>query len=80
MATSSKTQPVEQDGKRLTRWKHDGDVRAWDLETGRLLRTCRHEPPRGTSEMQLFKDGTRHGRVLLWDLTKPPIGAGARGK
>jgi Tol biopolymer transport system component len=54
-----KTQPVEQDGKRLTRWKHDGDVRACDLETGRLLRTYRHEPPRGTSEMQLFKDGTR---------------------
>jgi WD40 repeat protein len=56
---TEKSQPVEQNGKRLRRWMHDGDVRAWDLETGRLLRTYRHDPPRGTSEMQLFKDGTR---------------------
>jgi WD40 repeat protein len=36
----------------------DGDLRAWDLETGRLLRTFRHDPPRGVWKCVLSPDGS----------------------
>ena len=50
---------VEQGGKRLRRWEMDGDVRAFDLATGQLRRTYRHEPPRNILRMRLSPDGTR---------------------
>jgi WD40 repeat protein len=43
--------------KRL-RWDFQGDLRAWDLATGRLLRTFRHQPARGIGWGKLSPDGT----------------------
>jgi WD40 repeat protein len=48
---------VERDGKRLIRWDYDGDVRCWDLATGRLQRTFKHQPGRNVRHMQLAPDG-----------------------
>jgi WD40 repeat protein len=50
---------VEQDEKKLTRWEMDGDVRAWDLATGELRDTYKHDPPRGISAMVPSPDGSR---------------------
>jgi WD40 repeat protein len=50
---------VEQGGKRLRRWKMDGDVRAFDVATGQLRRTYKHEPPRNILRMRLSPDGSR---------------------
>jgi WD40 repeat protein len=49
---------VERDGKRLFRWEFDGDVRAWDLETGELRERFQHDPPRNIRQMSLSPDGT----------------------
>ncbi|HWB11329.1 MAG TPA: WD40 repeat domain-containing protein [Pirellulales bacterium] len=38
---------VEKDGQRLARWEFDGDVRSWDVATGKLRHTFQHSPPRG---------------------------------
>jgi len=57
--TSKIVEQMEKDGKRLRRWICDGDVRTWDLATGRLLRTYKHEPPRNILHMELSPDGTR---------------------
>jgi WD40 repeat protein len=51
--------PVEQGGKRLRRWQMDGDVRVFDVATGQLRRTYKHEPPRSIVRMRLSPDGTR---------------------
>ena len=48
---------VENDGKKLTRWEFDGEVRAWDLATGRRRETFQHTPPRNITWMQLARDG-----------------------
>jgi WD40 repeat protein len=53
-----KRERVEKDGKKLTRWEYDGDVRAWDLTTGELVRTYKHSPPRGIGTMRLSPDGS----------------------
>jgi WD40 repeat protein len=50
--------PFEKDGKKWVRWDMDGDVRAWDLGTGELRHTFRHDPPRGVSAMVLSPDGS----------------------
>ncbi|HLJ93929.1 MAG TPA: WD40 repeat domain-containing protein [Gemmataceae bacterium] len=50
---------VEQGGKRQRRWEMDGDVRAFDLATGQLRRTYKHEPPRNILRMRLSPDGSR---------------------
>jgi WD40 repeat protein len=50
---------VDQAGKRLIRWTFDGAVRAWDLTTGQLQRTYKHQPPRNIISMQLSPDGTK---------------------
>jgi WD40 repeat protein len=50
--------PVEQDGKRLLRWKFESDVRAWDLASGQLRRTYKHQPAHGVVLMRLSPDGT----------------------
>jgi WD40 repeat protein len=48
---------VQKDGKRLIRWEPTGDVRAWDLDTGKLRATFEHRPARGISAMLLSPDG-----------------------
>ena len=50
---------VEDHGKRTWDRQCDGDVRVWDLDTGRLERTYKHSPPRGIVAMQLLPDGNR---------------------
>src|SRR5207247_516049 len=50
---------VEQDGKRLMRWEFGGDVRAWDMATGQVRKTYRHQPPHNVRHMQLSPDGTK---------------------
>jgi WD40 repeat protein len=50
---------VEKDGKRLIRWDFDGEVRAWDLNTGQLTRTYKHEPARNIRAMMLSPDGRK---------------------
>jgi WD40 repeat protein len=50
---------MEQNGKRLRRWEFDGDIRAWDITTGQLRRTYRHQPPRNVISMLPSPDGTR---------------------
>jgi WD40 repeat protein len=74
---------VEQGGKRMVRWTFDGDVRAWDLTTGQVARTYKHQPPRNIRVMRLSSDGTKFvtseelpgvyehgppGTVSLWDV------------
>ncbi len=54
-----KFEHVEQDGKAMYRWTFDGEVRAWNLDDGKLLRTYKHRPPRGISSIQLSPDGTK---------------------
>jgi WD40 repeat protein len=54
-----KVEMVEQGGKRLRRWEVEGDVRAFDLATGQLRRTYKHEPPRSISFLEHSRDGTR---------------------
>lgn len=50
---------VEQDGKPMLRWIFDGEIRVWSLEDGKLLRTYRHQPPRGIDSIQLSPNGTK---------------------
>jgi WD40 repeat protein len=52
-----KYEMVERDGKRLIHWEMDGNVRAWDLATGRLRRTYKHQPARSNRHMELSPDG-----------------------
>jgi WD40 repeat protein len=54
----SKATRFEKEGKKLIRWEFDGDVRAWDLATGRLRRTYKHAPPWGVRWMELAPDGS----------------------
>ena len=56
-------EPVERNGKRLGRWEFDGDVRAWDLATGRLRQTFRHQPARGVLWGKLSPDGSTFATV-----------------
>jgi WD40 repeat protein len=55
----NKYERVEQDGKRMTRWTFEGEVRAWSLDDGKLLRTYKHQPPRGIRGIQLSPDGKK---------------------
>jgi WD40 repeat protein len=54
-----KVEAVQENGKRLRRWQMDGDVRAFDLATGQLRRSYKHEPPRGVLHMRLSADRAR---------------------
>jgi WD40 repeat protein len=54
-----KVTEIEENGERTLEWKCDGDVRVWDLSTGRLVRTYKHSPPRGILGMLLAPDGSR---------------------
>jgi WD40 repeat protein len=81
-AGQRKHEKVDKDGKQLYRWEFDGSVQAWDLTTGELRRTYRHDPPRYVSGMRLSTDGnhfftsdwlpgitegTAKRAVTLWD-------------
>lgn len=57
--TKRKYEREEQDGKRMIRWTFEGEVRAWNLDDGKLARTYKHQPPRGIGSLQLSPDGTR---------------------
>jgi WD40 repeat protein len=74
---------VDSGGKRLTRWEFDGGVRAWDLATGQLQKTYKHQPARNIVGMEFSPDGTKfvtfeqlpgvyedsgRGAVSLWDV------------
>lgn len=50
---------VEKEGKQMFRWECDGDVRAWDLSSGELRETFKHDPPRSILAMNLSPDGSR---------------------
>ena len=54
-----KAERVEQNGKRMLNWTFDGDVRAWSLDDGQLVRTYKHQPPRGIWWMALSPDGSK---------------------
>jgi WD40 repeat protein len=72
----SKTERLERDGKRLLQWTCKGEVRAWDLATGRLRRTFQHQPPRGIVSMRLAPDGTHF--VTFEELSGVEEGAAKR--
>jgi WD40 repeat protein len=54
-----KYERVEQNGKRMMNWIFDGDVRAWSLDDGKLVRTYKHQPPRGIWWMTMSPDGSK---------------------
>lgn len=53
-----KTEVIEQDGKQVRRVEYNGDVCQWDLETGRVVRTYQHDPPRYIRFMVMAPDGS----------------------
>src|SRR5260370_40882704 len=53
-----KANRVEKNGKNFIHWEFDGDVRAWDMSTGKLCDTFKHKPPRGIEGMLLSLDGS----------------------
>lgn len=78
-----KIERIEVDGTPMRRWGYDGEVRAWDLATGKLSRTYKHSPPRGIIWMQLspngamfvtvemlsgVAEGSFQGTATLWDV------------
>jgi WD40 repeat protein len=54
-----KAENIEQYGKRMRKWTFDGDVRAWSLDDGKLVRTYKHQPPRGIWWMTMSPDGSK---------------------
>jgi WD40 repeat protein len=52
-----KAERVEQNGKRMLRWTFGGEVRAWNLEDGKLLRTYKRQPQSLVRFMMLAPDG-----------------------
>lgn len=52
-----KREVVEQGGKRMGRWTFGGEVCAWSLEDGKLLRTYKRQPRSNVRIMQLAPDG-----------------------
>jgi WD40 repeat protein len=52
-----KAERVEQDGKRMLRWTFGGEVRAWNLDDGKLLRTYKRQPQSLIRFMKLAPDG-----------------------
>jgi len=54
-----RTWSTKKDGKRLGHWNFSGDVKAWDLSTGKLRFTIGHPAPRGIYLMRLSPDGSK---------------------
>jgi WD40 repeat protein len=52
-----KPERVEQDGKRMIRWTFGGEVRTWNLEDGKLIRTYKRQPQSNVRFMRLAPDG-----------------------
>ena len=52
-----KAERVEQAGKPMIRWTFGGEVRAWNLEDGKLLRTYKRQPQSNVRLMDLAPDG-----------------------
>ncbi len=52
-----KVERVEQDGKRMNHWTFGGEVRAWSLDDGKLLRTYKRQPQSNVRVMRLAPDG-----------------------
>ncbi len=48
---------IEKEGKKLIREDFEGDMRAWDLNTGELLYRLKHNPPTGIFSMRLSPEG-----------------------
>lgn len=53
-----KIEVIEQDGKQARRVEYNGDVCQWDLETGRVVRTYQHDPPRYIRFMAMAPNGS----------------------
>lgn len=70
---------VERGGKNLFRWELDGEIQAWDLRSGKLLDTFRHDPPRYVIKAVLSPDGrsllTTEQLSGVTDKTQIPRGA-----
>src|SRR5262249_13596585 len=49
---------IEKEGKSLYRWEFEGDIRAWNLDTGELQNTFRQTPMRGIRWMTMSPDGS----------------------
>lgn len=54
-----KIERVEKDSKRLLKWTFDGEVRQWNLNTGKQIRVYKHDPPRNIIWTQLSPDGKK---------------------
>ncbi len=52
-----KVERVEKDGKRMNRWTFGGEVRAWRLDDGKLLRPYKRQPQSNVRVMELAPDG-----------------------
>jgi WD40 repeat protein len=78
-----KYERVEQDGKRMMRWTFDGDIRVWNLDDGKLIRTYKQKPPHNIRFMRLAPSGEMFythdelpgtyeggpkGAISLWDV------------
>jgi WD40 repeat protein len=68
---------IEKDGKKASYAAFDGEVRVWDLTTGKPLPPLRADPPRGVVHAELSPDG----RTLLTNesATDAAIPYGRRG-
>jgi len=68
---------IEKDGRKMSYAAFDGEVRVWDLTTGKPLPPLRADPPRGVTHAQLSPDG----RTLLTNesTTDPAIPYGRGG-
>jgi WD40 repeat protein len=66
---------IEQHGKKLYRWTFDGDIRTWDLQSGRLKTTYKHQPPHWVRALDVSPDGKR-----FVTLDEAPGVSEARGK
>jgi WD40 repeat protein len=78
-----KASQFERDGKRITRVDYEGDVRAWDLATGKLVGAYESNPSREINWMALAPDastfatfetlsgetiGERNSAATLWNV------------
>ncbi|MBM4070801.1 MAG: WD40 repeat domain-containing protein [Planctomycetes bacterium] len=48
---------IEKNGKRMYRWQFDGKVLAWDMGSGKLIRSYRHVPARNVNSMRMAPNG-----------------------
>lgn len=58
---------IEKDGKKLIRWRFDGDLRTWSLATGQQVERWQHSPPHNINFSMMSPDGT-----YFYLLEEPP--------